>query len=46
VRCRASSPDDEAATPGVGQNDKKTQERALTLLSQRLGYTFLGDWID
>ena len=32
--------------PGVGQIEKKTQERELALLSQRLGYTYLGDWID
>lgn len=29
----------------VGQIEKKTQERVLALLSQRLGYTYLGDWI-
>lgn len=32
--------------PSVGQIEKKTQERALALPSQRLGYTYLGDWID
>ncbi|MCA3250969.1 MAG: type I restriction endonuclease [Rubrivivax sp.] len=32
--------------PSVGQIEKKTQERVLALLSQRLGYTYLGDWID
>ena len=32
--------------PTVGQIEKKTQERVLALLSQRLGYTYLGDWID
>lgn len=32
--------------PSVGQIEKKTQERVLALLSQRLGYTDLGDWID
>ena len=30
----------------VGQIEKKTQERVLALLSQRMGYTYLGDWID
>lgn len=30
----------------VGQIEKKTQERVLALLSQRLGYIYLGDWID
>jgi type I restriction enzyme, R subunit len=30
----------------VGQIEKKTQERVLALLGQRLGYTRLGDWID
>jgi type I restriction enzyme R subunit len=32
--------------PSVGQIEKKTQERVLALLSQCLGYTYLGDWID
>lgn len=32
--------------PSVGQIEKKTQERVLALLGQRLGYTYLGDWID
>ena len=32
--------------PSVGQIEKKTQERVLALLCQRLGYTYLGDWID
>lgn len=32
--------------PSVGQIEKKTQERVLALLSQRLGYIDLGDWID
>lgn len=32
--------------PSVGQIEKKTQERVLALLSRRLGYTYLGDWID
>lgn len=32
--------------PTVGQIEKKTQERVLALLSQRLGYSYLGDWID
>lgn len=30
----------------VGQIEKKTQARVLALLSPRLGYTCLGDWID
>lgn len=32
--------------PSVGQIEKKTQERVPALLSQRLGYTYLGDRID
>ena len=32
--------------PSVGQIEKKTQERVLAPLSQRLGYTCLGDGID
>lgn len=46
ARCRASSPDGEGNVPSVGQIEKKTQERVLALLSQRLGYTYLGDWTD
>ncbi|HRZ60478.1 MAG TPA: hypothetical protein P5163_07755 [Rubrivivax sp.] len=34
------------AMPSVGQIEKKTQEWVLALLSQRLGYTYLGDRID
>jgi len=30
----------------VGQIEKKTQERVLALFSERMGYTYLGDWID
>jgi len=32
--------------PNVGQIEKKTHERVLAQLSQRLGYTYLGDRID
>jgi type I restriction enzyme R subunit len=32
--------------PSVGQIEKKTQERGLALLSQRLGCTYLGNWIN
>lgn len=32
--------------PSVGQIEKKRQEQVLALLSQRLGYTRPGDWID
>lgn len=30
----------------VGQIEKRTQDRVLALLSQRLGYTRMGDWSD
>lgn len=30
----------------VGQIEKKTREQVLTLLTQRLGYAYQGDWID
>ena len=30
----------------VGQIEKATQARVVTLLQQRLGYTYLGNWID
>lgn len=30
----------------VGQVEKKTQQRVITLLSQHLDYTYLGDWTD
>ncbi|SNS03008.1 type I restriction enzyme, R subunit [Humidesulfovibrio mexicanus] len=30
----------------VGQIEKKTQERVIKLFQQRLGYAYLGNWID
>ena len=30
----------------VGQIEKATQARVVALLQQRLGYTYLGNWID
>ncbi len=29
---------------GVGQVEKKTQTRLVKLFSDKLGYTYLGDW--
>ena len=30
----------------VGQIEKKTQARVVTLFRERLGYDYLGDWTD
>lgn len=29
----------------VGQNEKKTQQRAVALFRNTLGYAYLGNWI-
>ena len=31
---------------GVGQRERRTQARVVQLLTQHLGYTYLGNWID
>ena len=35
-----------AATSAVGQIERKTQDRVVKLFRERLGYDYLGNWID
>ena len=30
----------------VGQREKRTQQRVVTLFREQLGYDYLGDWTD
>lgn len=31
---------------GIGQSERITQQRVITLFREELGYRFLGDWTD